>query len=103
MENHRLIAVTALAGRMDSNSLWIAAITTVVFTALARFMRGVSRSGAAAGAVICFALIASVGLGAFVGLIAVFALTWMPTNLGNVENKLSEFPNPPKGRKQPWV
>src|SRR5206468_7528224 len=64
MENHRLIAVTALAGRMDSNSLWIAAITTVVFTALALFMRGVSRSGAVAGAVICFALIASAGLGA---------------------------------------
>src|SRR5437773_9956341 len=82
MENHRLIAVTALAGRMDSNSLSIAAITTVVFTALARFMRGVSRSGAVAGAVICFALIASAGLGACIGLISVFALTWIATRFG---------------------
>src|SRR5439155_21314697 len=82
MENHRLIAVTALAGRMDSNSLWIAAITTVVFTALARFMRGVSRSGAVAGAVICFALIASAGLGAFIGFISVFSLTWIGARFG---------------------
>src|SRR6266699_1322869 len=74
MASYRLIAVTTLSGIIRSNSLWIAAITTVVFTALARFMRGVSRSGAVAGAVICFALIASAGLGAFIGLISVFAL-----------------------------
>src|SRR5437879_12309627 len=77
MASYRLIAVTTLSGIIRSNSLWIAAITTVVFTALARFMRGVSRSGAVAGEVICFALIASAGLGAFICLISVFALTWI--------------------------
>src|SRR5437660_3273462 len=103
MENHRLIAVTALAGRMDSNSLWIAAITTVVFTALARFMRGVSRSGAVAGAVICFALIASVGLGAFVGLIAVFALTWIATRYGYRRKQTLGIAERPEGRKASQV
>src|SRR5437867_6866998 len=103
MENHRLIAVTALAGRMDSNSLWIAAITTVVFTALARFMRGVSRSGAVAGAVICFALIASAGLGAFIGLISVFALTWIATRFGYRRKQILGIAEHPEGRKASQV
>src|SRR5438067_6550043 len=103
MENHRLIAVTALAGRMDSNSLWIAAITTVVFTALARFMRGVSRSGAVAGAVICFALIASAGLGAFIGLISVFALTWIATRFGYRRKQILGIAERPEGRKASQV
>src|SRR5439155_1498447 len=103
MENHRLIAVTALAGRMDSNSLWIAAITTVVFTALARFMRGVSRSGAVAGAVICFALIASAGLGAFIGLISVFALTWIATRFGYRRKQILGIAERPEGRKSSQV
>src|SRR3989441_7585559 len=103
MENHRLIAVTALAGRMDSNSLWIAAITTVVFTALALFMRGVSRSGAVAGAVICFALIASAGLGAFIGLISVFALTWIATRSGYRRKQTLGIAERPEGRKASQV
>src|SRR5256886_12046102 len=103
MENHRLIAVTALAGRMDSNSLWIGGITTVVFTALARFMRGVSRSGAVAGAVICFALIASAGLGAFVALISVFALTWIATRFGYRRKQTLGIAERPEGRKASQV
>src|SRR5438067_10749314 len=97
MENHRLIAVTALAGRMDSNSLWIAAIVTVAFTTLARFVKGVSRSGAAAGAVICFALIASAGLGAFIGLISVFALTWIATRFGYRRKQILGIAERPEG------
>src|SRR5438094_1301635 len=103
MENYRLIAVTALAGRMDSNSLWIAAITTVVFTALARFIRGVSRSGAVAGAVICFTLIASAGLGAFIGLISVFALTWIATRFGYRRKQILGIAERPEGRKSSQV
>jgi len=88
---------------MDSNSLWIAAITTVVFTALARFMRGVSRSGAVAGAVICFALIASAGLGAFVALISVFALTWIATRFGYRRKQTLGIAERPEGRKSSQV
>src|SRR5207237_4516946 len=98
MASYRLIAVTTLSGIIRSNSLWIAAITTVIFTALARFMRGVSRSGAVAGAVICFAVIASAGLGAFIGLISVFALTWIATRFGYRRKQLLGIAEDPGGR-----
>ena len=103
MASYRLIAVTTLSGIIRSNSLWIAAITTVVFTALARFMRGVSRSGAVAGAVICFALIASAGLGAFIGLISVFALTWIATRFGYRRKQILGIAERREGRKSSQV
>ncbi|MGO9649575.1 MAG: DUF92 domain-containing protein [Terriglobales bacterium] len=62
--------------------LGAATVVTLAFTALARFVRGVSFSGAIAGAVICFVLFASVGPGAFVALVSVFVLTWISTRLG---------------------
>src|SRR5881628_199792 len=98
MANHRLTAVMTLAGIMGSNSPWIAAIVAVVFTTLARFVKGVSRSGAVAGAVICFALIASAGLGAFVALISVFALTWIATRFGYRRKQTLGI----AGQRQPW-
>lgn len=55
---------------------------TVAFAALGHAVRGVSRSGALAGAVICFALLASVGPGAFAMLLAVFGVTWIATRFG---------------------
>jgi uncharacterized protein (TIGR00297 family) len=59
--------------------LWIAAAVTVAFTVLARWLRGVSRSGAAAGAVVCFLLYVGGGPGAFLALVTLFALTWSAT------------------------
>src|SRR5207244_3589073 len=103
MASYRLIAVTTLSSIIRSNSLWIAAIVTVVFTALARFMRGVSRSGAVAGAVICLALIASAGLGAFVALISVFALTWIATRFGYRRKQTLGIAERPEGRKASQV
>ena len=55
---------------------------TVVFTALARWVRGVSFSGAIAGAAVCFLLYVGAGPGAFVALVSVFALTWISTRFG---------------------
>jgi len=55
---------------------------TVAFAALGQLVRGVSRSGAIAGAVVCFALFVSVGPGAFAELLAVFAVTWIATRFG---------------------
>src|SRR5216117_1572673 len=103
MASYRLIAVTTLSGIIRSNSLWIAAITTVVFTTLARFVKGVSRSGAVAGAVICFPLIASAGLGAFIGLISVFALTWIATRFGYRRKQILGIAECPEGRKASQV
>jgi uncharacterized protein (TIGR00297 family) len=70
-----------IAGSLGSR-LGIAAAVTVAFTALARTLRGVSPSGAAAGAVVCFLLYASAGPGAFAALVSVFALAWITTRFG---------------------
>jgi uncharacterized protein (TIGR00297 family) len=59
-----------------------ALIVTLLFAGLARWVRGVSRSGAIAGAVVCFLLYLSVGPGAIAALVSVFALTWISTRLG---------------------
>jgi len=62
--------------------LWTGIVVTVVFTALARWVRGVSFSGAIAGAAVCFLLYMGAGPGAFVALVSVFALTWISTRFG---------------------
>ncbi|MGA9356271.1 MAG: DUF92 domain-containing protein, partial [Terriglobales bacterium] len=60
----------------------VAAAVTVSFALLARGVRGVSRSGAWAGGVACFALFAGAGPGAFAALGTLFAMTWLSTRLG---------------------
>jgi uncharacterized protein (TIGR00297 family) len=55
---------------------------TAGFAALGHLVRGVTRSGAIAGAVVCFALFASAGPGSFAALLSVFAGTWAATRLG---------------------
>lgn len=74
--------VETLAGLSPARPLWIVAIVTAMFAALARWVRGVSFSGAVAGAAVCFVLYAGVGLGAFIALVSVFALTWISTRFG---------------------
>ena len=66
-----------LAGRV-----WPVLAVTVVFASLGRAVRGVSVSGALAGAGICFVLSLAVGWGGFAGLCAVFLLTWAATRVG---------------------
>jgi uncharacterized protein (TIGR00297 family) len=70
------------AGIPRGAQLWTAAAVTAGFTALARWMRGVTRSGAAAGALICFLLYAGAGPGAFLALVTVFVLAWLSTRWG---------------------
>ncbi len=62
--------------------LGVVVAITLVFAALGHLVRGVTRSGAVAGAAVCFALFAAVGPGAFGTLLSVFALTWAATRLG---------------------
>ncbi len=59
-----------------------AAGVTLGFAVLARALRGVNRSGALAGALACFLLLAGAGPAAFAALAALFALTWVSTRLG---------------------
>jgi uncharacterized protein (TIGR00297 family) len=79
---HLTRTVAALADLVLGRPLWTAGIVTVIFTALGRWVRGVSFSGAIAGAAICFLLYAAAGPGAFVALVSVFALTWLSTRFG---------------------
>jgi uncharacterized protein (TIGR00297 family) len=62
--------------------LAIAAAVTLGFAVLARGLRGVNRSGALAGGLACFLLIAGAGPTAFAALAALFVVTWAATRLG---------------------
>lgn len=62
--------------------IWVIALVTVAFAALARILRGVTLSGAIAGALVCFVLYYSAGSGAFVLLTLLFVLAWSSTRLG---------------------
>ena len=62
--------------------LAIAAAVTLGFAVLARALRGVNRSGALAGGLVCFLLFAGAGLAAFGTLAALFLMTWASTRLG---------------------
>jgi len=60
----------------------VAGLVTLVFTLVARWLRGVTFSGAVAGAVVCFAIYISAGPRAVAILALVFALTWVSTRFG---------------------
>src|SRR5467141_2444412 len=62
--------------------LAIAAAVTLGFAVLARALRGVNRSGALAGGLVCFLLFAGAGPAAFATLAALFLMTWAATRLG---------------------
>src|SRR5271169_1812888 len=79
--------VQIVAELAPARSLWTALIVTLAFTALARWVRGVSISGAIAGAGVCFLLYLGGGPGLFAALVSVFALTWLSTRLGYQRKK----------------
>lgn len=64
----------------------MAGAVTLAFTVVARWLRGVSLSGAVAGAGICFVMYAA-GPGAVGALALVFALTWASTRFGYSRKK----------------
>jgi uncharacterized protein (TIGR00297 family) len=67
--------------RLSSHGM-IGVLVTLVFTGIARWLRGVTNGGAVAGAVSCFLLYVGGGTAAVLALITVFALTWLATRLG---------------------
>ena len=76
---------------------------TVAFTLLARVLRGVSNSGAVAGAFSCFVLYAGGGPGAFAALVTVFALAWITTRLGYARKQKLGTAERREGRKASQV
>ena len=65
-----------------TSSLSIPVIVTLTFATIGYAVKGVSVSGALAGAVVSFVLFAFAGPGAFAALVAVFVLTWIATRFG---------------------
>jgi uncharacterized protein (TIGR00297 family) len=61
---------------------WISALISLIFASFGRAVRGVSTSGALAGALVCFALLVGAESSGFAALLMVFLLTWASTRLG---------------------
>jgi uncharacterized protein (TIGR00297 family) len=78
----QIVGVWAGLSMLSGHQLWMALAVTLAFAGLARWVRGVSFSGAVAGAVVCFVLYAGAGPGAFAALVSVLVLTWFTTRLG---------------------
>jgi uncharacterized protein (TIGR00297 family) len=76
---------------------------TVAFTTLARYIRGVSRSGAGAGALVCFLLYTCAGPGAIAALLSVFVLAWITTRLGSSRKLKLRVAEKPDGRSASQV
>jgi uncharacterized protein (TIGR00297 family) len=76
------VAVTSLDFTAIADRWPIGGSLTLLFAALARWVRGVTNGGALAGAVCCFILYVGAGPGAFAALVTVFALAWITTRLG---------------------
>ncbi len=75
--------LSRLSRLSPSEARWaMGGVLTVSFAVLARLLRGVTNSGAIAGAAVCFVLYVGGGPGAFAALITVFGLTWITTRLG---------------------
>jgi len=84
---HAIAEVVYGAGDPSAGRIALAATVTAAFAILARLVRGVSASGAVAGAIVSFILFAAAGPISFLALVAVFALTWMSTRFGYSRKK----------------
>jgi uncharacterized protein (TIGR00297 family) len=88
----------AVTGVVRSAPILTALLVTAAFTALGRWTRGVSFSGAIAGGAVCFVLYLSAGPGAFAALVSVFILTWIATRLGYPRKRRQGTAEKPDGR-----
>jgi uncharacterized protein (TIGR00297 family) len=79
---HDLGMIAGGMPRFSWPQIEIAVVVTLLFAGFGRLVRGVSWSGAVAGAVVCFLFYISAGGGAVGALVSVFVLTWMATRFG---------------------
>ena len=82
MLNSLHFVLTNLVTPAMTKAVLQAAIVTIVFTAVARLLNGVTASGAVAGAVVSFAMYVSAGLAAFAALASVFVIAVITTRIG---------------------
>jgi len=77
-----LLSILFSGNALVAPKLWVAGAITLAFAGFGRLVRGVTSSGAVAGAAVCLGLFAGSGWAGFVGLCAVFFLTWAATRFG---------------------
>src|SRR4051812_45782134 len=75
-----------------------ALLITSVFGVFGYIVRGVTRSGAVAGAAGAFAIYLGLGFGGFVALFTVFAITWLTTRLGYAKKQQLRIAESGEGR-----
>jgi uncharacterized protein (TIGR00297 family) len=92
-----------ISGLIAVRQLWAAGAVSLGFSAVARWLRGVSLSGTVAGAGVCFVIYATAGLGAVGALVIVFALTWASTRFGYSRKKRLGTAEKPQGRSAAQV
>lgn len=95
---NELSDIFAIVTRPDSPKLWLAAGVTLLFASFGRLVRGVTNSGAAAGAVVCFALLSGTGWSGFAALCTVFMVTWAATRFGYARKQALGTAEPRTGR-----
>jgi uncharacterized protein (TIGR00297 family) len=76
-----------------------ALVVTSVFGLLGYLSRGVTRSGALAGSAAAWLIYLGLGLGGFVTLFAVFAITWVTTRIGYSRKRQLGLAEDRQGRK----
>ena len=88
----------AITGFSAAPKLWLAAGITLVFAGFGRLVRGVTNSGALAGAMVCFGLLLGSGWGGFAALVTVFLLTWTATRFGYARKQVIGIAEARSGR-----
>lgn len=83
--------------------LWIPALISIIFAAFGRAVRGVTTTGAIAGAAVCFALMFAAGPRGFAALLTVFILTWAATRFGSARKQSLGTAEPRTGRNAAQV
>lgn len=79
--------ISDAASQLNARNWWVPAAITLIFAVFGRTVQGVTRSGAIAGAVVCFALIVGAGWAGFAALCVVFLLTWAATHIGTARKQ----------------
>ena len=100
---HNLANISWILPGPTIGKLWIPALISIIFAGFGRAVRGVTTSGAVAGALVCFALLVGAGPNGFVALFVVFLLTWAATRLGYARKQALGTAEPRSGRNAAQV
>jgi uncharacterized protein (TIGR00297 family) len=100
---HNLADISWASPSLAVGKLWIPVLISIIFAGFGRAVRGVTTSGAVAGALVCFALLVGAGPSGFVALFVVFLLTGTATRVGYARKQGLGTAEPRSGRKAAQV